>query len=178
MSTQSAKSSRNRRLWKLIIFCILAVPILAWFLSTRAEWQRRKLASAKMQLAILRLSLKCPDGLSEAQWAYCVAWTMNLHGNYGSWPVPGHVPTEDLNRIADELNRRIDLGADLGTIDWVWDQYFLAYPRAAHYNNYRPTGEENRAEFEGLKHNEFTSTPLAELQQDYQRGLAEFEQKH
>ena len=118
------------------LFLLLA--FLAGFIAFNAyKFHRHRAVSEKMDLAILRLSVKCPAGLTEVQWAYCVSWTWNLHVNYGG--VPGYLPTDHLDRIADELNHRIDRGADLSTIDWIWDEYIRAYPRVRAYNHYRPT---------------------------------------
>ncbi len=178
MSTQEVKFYRTNQFWSFVAVCVLFSPPFVWYFLTKPEWDRRRLASEKMELAILQLSEKCPGELSEAQWAYCITWTLTLHGNFGSSPSPGHVPTDDLERITNELNRRIDAGADLGTINWIWDQYIVAYPRAARYEvSYRPTGDTNKHEFEQLKNSEYISHPLPEVRERYKEKLAELQQK-
>jgi hypothetical protein len=125
-----------------------------------------------MELAILRLSLEGPKGVSEAEWAYCIMWTSILQGNFGS--MGGHVPTDELDGIADELNRKIDEGADIETINWIWDQYILAYPRASRYSDsYRPTLPRGKAEVETHKDSGQSEYALAFWRERYRQKLAE-----
>ncbi len=129
-------------------YCLLGALFLplaffgGFLLFKMYEFNRHHAVSEKMNLAILRLSVVCPPGLTEDQWAYCITWTWMMHGNYGS--VPSYVPTDELDRIGDELNHKIDHGADLTTIDWIWDEYIKAYPRVRVFNHYRPTSAENK----------------------------------
>ena len=120
-----------------------------------------------MDVAILRLAESVPAGLTDDQWAYCILWTWQLHSNYGSF---SFIPTDELERIQRELDRRIDRGADLATINWFWDQYIQAYPPAARYDHWRPTAPANHAEFTAGSHG---GNPLSVWRADYTRRLAE-----
>jgi hypothetical protein len=160
MSTRKAKFYRSNFFWSAVVIAMLVTPFLVKFAISVWELKRHHPVKDKMDLAILRLSLECPQGLSDNQWAYCVCWTWILHGNYGC--LPCYVPTEDLERIAAELNQRIDLGADSETINWIWDQYILAYPRIAVHEDWRPTGPERKEEFDLLKDNAPSLDPNSE----------------
>ena len=85
------------------------------FLITAYPLFRHRPVADRMDLAILRLAEDCPPELTEDQWAYCVAWTWNLHCNYGLFP--NYVSTSDLDLIEQELQQRLDNGADLATIE-------------------------------------------------------------
>jgi hypothetical protein len=98
-----------------------------------------------METAILRLAEHRPPGLTDAQWAYCIQHTWNLHCNYGGLY---YMPTDALLRFTAEFNERIDRGPDGHTIDWYWGEYMRLAPRARNYTHYRPTANENRADFE------------------------------
>ena len=172
--------TRNRRFYSSVWFwCLLFAALVSPFVIEvgKTWWKitRHRPVRAKMELAILRLSLECPEGVSENQWGYCITWTWIMQGNFGS--MGGHVPTDDLDRIADELNRRIDAGADLQTIDWIWDQYILAYPRIARYSeSYRPTGPNQKEQFDQLADDApVNDYNLSEWRQLYHQKLAEIE---
>ncbi len=133
-----------------------------------APYERHRPVAEKMSVAVLRLSEDRPADLTDDQWAYCITWTWNLHSNYGL--VHSYVSTRDLERIERELHARIDNGADLGTIDWIWDQYVQSYPRARHYNHFRPTSPENKESFEAGAHG---GNSLSEWRAEYRRRAAE-----
>jgi hypothetical protein len=170
MSTRKRWFYQTNWFWWLF-FGALAAPFLVSACNSWWAIHRHGPVRDTMDLAILRLSLECPNELSEHQWGYCIVWTWIMHGNFGCTHLS--VPTEDLNRIADDLNRRIDEGADLDTIDWIWDEYLLAYPRIAVYEHWRPTGPENKETFENLKTGVSSNYSLSELRENYQRKLAE-----
>ena len=115
-------------------------------------------------MTILQLAESVHPGLTDDQWAYCITWTSLFHKNYGMSPV--FVPTGDLVRIHRELQSRIEHGTDLTTIDWIWDQYIKAHPRAAAYERFRPTAPANLADFEA---GVIGGNPLSELRADYKR---------
>lgn len=98
-----------------------------------------------MEAAILKLSLKVPPEFTESQWAYCIHWTWQLHSNYGH---ESYTPTVALERMSAELLVRIDAGADRKTIDWFWDEYLQACPKAEQYQRFRPTIPGNRGDLE------------------------------
>ena len=159
MSSPQKRFYQANWFWCLVALGVLVIPFAVSF--SLFVWHRS--VREKMDLAIMRLAVECPRGLSEDQWAYCVTWTWQLHSNYGSHP--SYVPTDDLDRIADELDERIDRGANLATINWIWDEYIKAYPRARRYNHYRPTAAENKELFETGAHG---GHPLSEWRAKYE----------
>ena len=120
-----------------------------------------------MENSILRLAETLPSGLTEDEWAYCIYWTWNLNANFGS--ALDYVPTNDLERICRGLEDRINRGADLTTIDWVWDQFTKAYPPASAYEKYRPTSAQNAT---ALRTTAMTDESLSYFRSEYQRRRA------
>jgi hypothetical protein len=137
-----------RLIFATVAATVCASVLVVYFGGIR-PLQLHSAAAKRMDRAIARLADKCPAGLTDDQWAYCIVWTWNLNSNYGHF---NFVPTEDLLRIEEELQRRIDAGADVATIDWIWDEYVRAYPRAANYEHFRPTDGRNKADFEAGAH--------------------------
>jgi len=133
--------------------------------------QRHRCAAERMSTTILSLSEQRPPEVTADQWAFCLFWAWNLHANYGMHP--SYVPTDDLVEIEKVLRRKIDSGVDLELFDWLWDEYIRAYPRAANYNQWRPTAEHNREQFESGAHG---GNPLSYWQKEY-REAAEAEAK-
>lgn len=83
------------------------------------------------------LAKKYPQGITSGEWASCVFWTHNLHGNCGYYPA---FPTDRLRVFADELNSRMGGEVDLNTIDWIWDEYVKYAHGGQQYSiKYRPT---------------------------------------
>ena len=54
--------------------------------------------------------------------------------------------------------------------DWIWDQYIQSYPRAHHYDRYRPTAAHNKADFEAGAHG---GNPLSQLRTFYKQRVAQ-----
>lgn len=133
---------------------------------------RHRRATERMECAILALAVNRPSELTDDQWAYCIAWTWNLHANYGTHP--SYVPTDDLERIATGLEEQIRQGPGLATIDWVWDQVMTAYPPARHYEQYRPTASENKAAFEAGDHG---GNSLGWFRSQYKQRIAQKSRK-
>jgi hypothetical protein len=93
-----------------------------------------------VEYRILRLAEKQPEDLTESQWAACLHWTWNLHSNYGGYY---YFDVSARDRFLSEFDRRLDGDVDLGTVDWIWDQYWLHSTGGSHYSNhYRPTTPE------------------------------------
>ena len=118
-----------------------------------------------METAITRLAFHCPSDLTDDQWAYCILWTWNLHGNYGV--VPDFIPTADLQRIVEQFEAKIDAGPSLATIDWLWDEYYRSVPGAHEYERYRPTSPANQLEA-GTR----GSYPLSWWRSEYEQRVA------
>jgi hypothetical protein len=97
---------------------------------------RHQQARAEMETAITRLAMRCPPDIADEQWEICIFWTRKLHEDYGE---NGYAPTDDLERITRQLNNRLEVGPDVSTIDWLWDQYIEMDPRAAAYEKVRAT---------------------------------------
>ena len=152
----------DRILWSLVAGSLLVGVV--WIGANVFVIHRHRQAARKMEVALLRLSETVPAGLTEDQWAFCLLRTWNLHSNYGDYP---YVPVADLQRIERALHSRIDAGANLTTIDWIWDEYLRACPRAVHYDRYRPTAPDNKDEFDMGAHG---NNPLSEWRDRHRRG--------
>ncbi len=89
-----------------------------------------------VEYRILRLAEKRPAEVSPDQWAFCVYWTWQLHDNYGGYEF--FDPARRGPFLA-EFDRRLDGRVDLGTIDWIWDQY-VEHAKGRYFSeNFRPT---------------------------------------
>ena len=163
---QSPNRSRMR-FWPFGVVALILISLVLFLLANVYLMSRHRRASARMATAIYKLSVSRPPELTDAQWAYCIAWTLRLNENYGSYP---YVSTHDLGRIAEGLEERIGRGPDLTTIDWVWDQYIEAYPPASTYERFRPTSPQNRAEFQGGGNGVY---PLSWFRSQYQQTVAQ-----
>ena len=142
---------------------IVAVPC-AYFGAHIYRYSRHGRVSDRMKTAITRLALNCPDDLTDDQWAYCIGWTWNLHGNYGL--LPDYIPTDDLERIVEEFEAKIDAGPSLATIDWLWDEYYRSAPSAHNYERFRPTSPANQSQLEAGAHG---GNPLSWWRSEYER---------
>ena len=122
------------------LLCAAAIGAPLWFYfavirphQQHMEWYRG------VERRIVRLAEHQPAGLTEAQWAACIYWTWQLHGNWGpafQEPAASRFLAEFDNRLAGEVG--------LGTIDWVWDEYGRHAPGGRPYSeNYRPTTPES-----------------------------------
>jgi hypothetical protein len=160
---------RENRRPPLRIALFAAVILIIGYLAVKVyPFTRHRPVAKRMEVTILRLSKEVPAGLTEEQWAYCIVYTWMLHGNFGS--MPSHVPTDDLIRIERGLQEKIDQGADLATIDWVWNQYIKGYPRARHFDHFRPTAPNNKTDFEAGNHG---GNPLSQWRADYERRVTQ-----
>jgi len=165
VSNAPKHSGRRHILSALGVAVILILFAMGGFVTWQIlKFHRHRQATHRMEIAITRLAFHRPEHLTDDQWAYCILWTWMLHVNYGG--VPSYVPTEDLERIVTEFEARIDAGPDLATIDWLWDEYFKAYPRARNYDHWRPTSPENREYFEAGAH---SGNPLSDWQTKFKR---------
>jgi hypothetical protein len=78
----------------------------------------------RVHASIKSLATRRPPGVDQEQWTQAVLWTLNADGNCCT--VADFLKTRDraeLQRFADELERRIDGPVDLKTIDWIWDEF-------------------------------------------------------
>lgn len=98
--------------------------------AAHARWYRR------VELQILKLAPRCPTEVTPAQWAQCLLHTWNLHCNFGHW---SYFPHDQREPFIAEFEERLNGPVNLGTIDWIWDDYSRRVPRAASYLRYRPT---------------------------------------
>lgn len=147
----------------LIVVCLVGYVAVEVY-----PFVRHRHVADRMDIAVLRLAENCPPELTDDQWVYCVTWTWNLHCNFGL--VPDYASTPDLVRIERELQERIDNGAGLATIDWIWDQYIQSYPATRDYDHFRPTAPNNKPEFEAGNHG---GNPLSQWRADYKREVAQ-----
>ena len=127
------------------MFAVMGVLLVAWGASFVYVHVRHFRACRKMEMAIMKLSLKVPREFTDGQWAYCIHWTWQLNSNYAHM---SYTPTAAMERMSTELLVRIDAGADRNTIDWFWDEWMQASPSAENYQRFRPTIRENREELD------------------------------
>lgn len=143
---QARKALRLFRVGIRFVAVLIVTLLCAYFGAHMYRSLRHTRVSDRMQMAIARLALTCPSGLAEHQWSYCIYWTWNLHCNYGI--ISSYVPTEDLQRIVAEFEKKIDAGASLATIDWLWDEYYRSFSGARDYERYRPTSLDKLSELD------------------------------
>ncbi len=151
----------------MIPVVLIVIVLCAFFATYMYRYGRHQRVSGRMDTAILRLALNRPDDLTDDQWAYCILWTWNLHCNCGV--LPSLIPTTDLERIATELESKIDAGPNLDTIDWLWDEYVQSAPGAHNYERFRPTSPDNQSELEVGAH---AGNPLSKWCSKYERWAA------
>ena len=150
-----------------ILAAILLVATPCVYVSVHIyRYKRHGRVSDRMQTAIARLALHRPDDLTDDQWAYCILWTSNLHCNCGV--VPDFIPTDELQRIVEEFEAKIDAGPSLATIDWLWDEYHRS--SSVDYQRWRPTSADNRSQFEAGAH---SGNPLSHWRSEYEQLTTE-----
>jgi hypothetical protein len=89
---------------------------------------------------IVMLADKRPEGVTAGQWAHCLSWTSQLHGNCGGYAYFDH---SNRTEFLAEFDRRLAGPVDLGTIDWIWDEYVAHSTCGRDYaRNHRPTDPE------------------------------------
>jgi hypothetical protein len=102
---------------------------------------------------IVMLADKRPDGVSPSQWAYCLSWTWQLHSNCGGYEYFDH---SERARFLAEFDRRITETVNLGTIDWIWDEYVEHSRGGRHYSRrYRPSDPDHLRDFLAGKQGDF-----------------------
>lgn len=114
----------------LSVYVVIVRPV-----EQRDQWYK------DVEYRILRLAEKPPADLSGAQWASCIGWTWNLHTNWG--PAPDFDAAER-DRFLAEFEQRLEGERNLGTIDWIWDQYCRYTQGGKSYSkSFRPTTPES-----------------------------------
>jgi hypothetical protein len=95
------------------------------------EWYR------DIEEHIIRLADRRPEGVSPSRWAYCLSWTWQLHTNCGGYE---YFDRSERTGFLAEFDRRLTGTVDLGTIDWIWDEYVEHSTCGRGYSRkYRPT---------------------------------------
>jgi hypothetical protein len=90
-----------------------------------------------IEYRILCLAERRPGDVDSKQWAACLHWTWNLHGNYGGL---SYFDPRARYLFLAEFDRRLEGKVDFSTIDWIWDQYALHTKGGSSYSDrYRPT---------------------------------------
>jgi hypothetical protein len=90
-----------------------------------------------VEYRILSLAERRPDDVDAKQWAACLHWTWNLHGNHGGIT---YFDARARYPFLGEFDRQLKGRVDLSTIDWIWDQYVLHTSGGRSYSDhYRPT---------------------------------------
>jgi hypothetical protein len=103
----------------------------------------------RVRTSLESLKSKRPPHVSRKEWAYVVGWTLNAHANCCS--IREAVDPVEREAFADELDRKVAGKVDMGTIDWIWDEFGRISRIGSHYSEqFRPTVPERlrRAEFE------------------------------
>ena len=116
-------------------FLVLSGCLIAWFLFLQQHRDHYRWYQ-QVGCLIKDFAPRRPPGVSRAQWALCLSHTWNLHNNFGGgerWTVT------DRDTFIRELRNRLRGEVRLETIDWFWDAYTTAVPRARSYLHYRPT---------------------------------------
>ena len=127
----------------LIILVALSMALWRWKIEP-IQHHGRLFNHARV--SIENLVLHRPPGVTRAQWQYVVGWTLNAHGNCCSFY--GAVDLDGLARFSRELDDRIERDSvDMGTIDWIWDQYERISRVGPEYSRrFRPTRPDRLAE--------------------------------
>jgi hypothetical protein len=112
--------------------------LLAWWFFGLQPIHEHRAWSDRMKARLNSLYDRCPPDLDAATWEQVVQWTGNLHSNCGvqhTW-----VNREEKCPFLEELERRLQGPVDLGTIDWIWDEYARITEGGQLYSDkYRPT---------------------------------------
>ncbi len=99
----------------------------------------------KIEDHIIMLAEKRPASVRASQWAYCLSWTWQLHSNCGGYSNFNH---SERARFLTEFDRRLTGTVDLGTIDWIWDEYVEHSTCGRVYSrNHRPTDPDQLPDF-------------------------------
>lgn len=119
---------------------VFAILLWIYLVAVRPNQIHRNWFDA-VNYRILQLAEKRPDGVSREHWAACILMTWNLNANCGAFPDWFQPSARD--PFLAEFERRLQGKVDLGTIDWVWDQYCLYSTGGNSYSRvYRPTKPE------------------------------------
>src|SRR5262245_21066216 len=95
----------------LLIAMAIALP-LWFFLVFLLPHLRHRAWYEDVEYRILRLAEKRPESVGRTQWAACLHWTWNLHGNYGGFD---YFPAAARYPFLAEFGRRLDGTVDLST---------------------------------------------------------------
>jgi hypothetical protein len=150
---------RNSVSLSVTLLAIAAVSIVAllsalvWFRSYLPFREHREFVrTTRAQLE--GLAKRRPPNLTRKQWNNVVGWTIQGHGNTlgAAMPFPGRrsIPRKEMNDFEAELRRRLNGPVDLGTINWIWDEFERLVPEFGpeYSRNYRPTTPDKLKEFE------------------------------
>ncbi len=132
-------------LFKRIVLIVALFGTLGfafWFFGIRPHEEGMR-TGKQIERAILKLSTKCPADVSRERWAHCIAWTWQLHTNYGPY---SYWDRDERQRFIEELEQRVNGHVDMATIDWIWDQYVESTTGGRDYDGYRPTVPERLEE--------------------------------
>jgi hypothetical protein len=132
---------RRFAVWKLMA----AVAVLAVLLGTlvvpvgkRLEFLRLK---RKIDTFIVYLRPTDPKGVDAAVWACAHRWTVTAYGNVCS--SPEYVPAAEMDRLRDDLDRKLSGNVDVDTLAWIWDRLAQTGPYGSRYvERFRPQFEE------------------------------------
>lgn len=127
--------TRRRRI-AIATICLLAVSGAAFCLNVLRQRQDHHDWYRDVECQIQEFASRRPREVSKSQWALCLTHTWNLHANYGGFH---HWDRTSREEFKMEFVARLKGKVGLKTIDWFWDAYAAAVPRARGYLRYRPT---------------------------------------
>ena len=127
----------------LLAASVFALGMCIWLLVLRPQQQHMdwyRMVEDRM----LTLATKRPDDVSPQLWAFCLHCTWNLHTNAGGY---NDFDMAAKGEFLAEFDRRLNAKVDLGTIDWIWNQYVEHSHGGLSYSKHRPTKPEMMRQF-------------------------------
>ena len=137
-----------RRLSRAVAICVIVAGV-----ALTALWVERSHRHGRFcretRAELETLARKRPPGVTRDQWAHVVGVTLNAHGNTLAFRLL--IPRAEMARFESELRERLRGPVDLGTVDWIWDEFARLCGGSAqsYVDRWRPTLGGRLREFEG-----------------------------
>jgi hypothetical protein len=150
-----------RRVWLALIGCMFVGSVAFWWY--KVEPIRRHFEFCReVKSELGTLAKKRPAGITREQWQQIVAWTLNAHAN--TLVATSRIPPDERERFVAELRRRLQGPVDLGTIDWIWDEFVRLAPGwgPSYSEQWRPTSPASRKNTDRSPHPNDLRFPSAE----------------
>lgn len=126
---------------------MIAWSVSLWLFIVEPQRRHREFCQTT-RAELMTLAEKRPPGVTPKQWHHVVAWTLNAHSN--TLVATRQIPRFEMARFEANLRERLQAPVNLGTIDWIWDEFVrLGSSSAMSYSErFRPTTTERLREFE------------------------------